>query len=323
MPGRPRPATASAVRHRAGRSARRAGTGRAGPDGRAAVGYLAGQGTQRRRLVAPTAPPRAGWTTPPWTSRSWSTSATRWRRCCAPTGSWNGRNRSSPPSPHSGRPPLREDPWRRTSGIHRISDRRTLAAIRELWTVRDDVARRRDLAPHRVLPDSAIIAAATCATEDRSAAVRARRVLRSAPAPAGRHLAVGPRPGASCAGLRPAAGAAAGHRTAAGAALGDQGPGRRGPAGRRPRGADGAVRAGLGARGEPGPAGTRPARAVAASRSRRGPAGAGRRRRPALADRSGGPDPLGGDRAARGRPARLLADGQAQAAPGGGQVPAT
>ncbi|HEY7812105.1 MAG TPA: ribonuclease D, partial [Nakamurella sp.] len=55
----------------------------------------------------------------------------------------------------------REDPWRRTSGIHRISDRRTLAAIRELWTVRDDLARRRDLAPHRVLPDSAIIAAAT------------------------------------------------------------------------------------------------------------------------------------------------------------------
>lgn len=57
--------------------------------------------------------------------------------------------------------PPREDPWRRTAGIHRISDRRALAAIRELWTVRDDLARRRDLAPHRVLPDAAIIAAAT------------------------------------------------------------------------------------------------------------------------------------------------------------------
>jgi ribonuclease D len=57
--------------------------------------------------------------------------------------------------------PPRDDPWRRTSGIHRISDRRTLGAIRELWIARDDLARRRDLAPHRVLPDPAIIAAAT------------------------------------------------------------------------------------------------------------------------------------------------------------------
>lgn len=57
--------------------------------------------------------------------------------------------------------PLREDPWRRTSGIHRISDRRTLAAVRELWTTREELARQRDLAPHRMLPDSAIIAAAT------------------------------------------------------------------------------------------------------------------------------------------------------------------
>ncbi len=55
----------------------------------------------------------------------------------------------------------RTDPWRRTSGIHRISDRRTLAAVRELWQARDTLARRRDLAPHRVLPDSAIVAAAT------------------------------------------------------------------------------------------------------------------------------------------------------------------
>ncbi len=64
--------------------------------------------------------------------------------------------------------PPRVDPWRRTSGIHRIRDRRRLAAIRELWTSRDSLARRRDLAPHRVLPDSAIVAAATAwpATQD-------------------------------------------------------------------------------------------------------------------------------------------------------------
>src|SRR6478609_681775 len=57
--------------------------------------------------------------------------------------------------------PQRVDPWRRTSGMHRISDRRALAVIRELWLSRDSVARRRDVAPHRILPDTAIIAAAT------------------------------------------------------------------------------------------------------------------------------------------------------------------
>ncbi len=56
--------------------------------------------------------------------------------------------------------PARVDPWRRTSGMHRISDRRALAVIRELWTTRDTTARRRDIAPHRILPDPAIIAAA-------------------------------------------------------------------------------------------------------------------------------------------------------------------
>lgn len=55
----------------------------------------------------------------------------------------------------------RTDPWRRTSGIHRLHDPRMLGIIRELWITRDDLARRRDLAPHRVLPDTAIVAAAT------------------------------------------------------------------------------------------------------------------------------------------------------------------
>lgn len=52
------------------------------------------------------------------------------------------------------------DRWRRTSGIHTIKNPRTLAAVRALWTARDDLARRRDIAPSRVLPDSAIVAAA-------------------------------------------------------------------------------------------------------------------------------------------------------------------
>lgn len=54
----------------------------------------------------------------------------------------------------------RRDRWRRTSGIHKVRDPRGLAAVRELWTVRDEIAQRRDIAPGRILPDSAIIAAA-------------------------------------------------------------------------------------------------------------------------------------------------------------------
>jgi ribonuclease D len=57
--------------------------------------------------------------------------------------------------------PTRRDRWRRTSGIHKVRDPRALAAVRELWQTRDHIARRRDIAPGRILPDSAIINAAT------------------------------------------------------------------------------------------------------------------------------------------------------------------
>lgn len=57
-------------------------------------------------------------------------------------------------------PAPRAEPWRRTSGIHRVRRPRQLAAVRELWLVRDELAVRRDLAPGRVLPDAAIIEAA-------------------------------------------------------------------------------------------------------------------------------------------------------------------
>jgi ribonuclease D len=57
--------------------------------------------------------------------------------------------------------PTRRDRWRRTSGIHKVRNPRALAAVRELWLTRDHIARRRDIAPGRILPDSAIINAAT------------------------------------------------------------------------------------------------------------------------------------------------------------------
>lgn len=57
-------------------------------------------------------------------------------------------------------PEPRVDPWRRTSGLHRVRDRRSLAIVRELWYARDQLAQQRDLSPGRVLPDAAIIEAA-------------------------------------------------------------------------------------------------------------------------------------------------------------------
>jgi ribonuclease D len=56
--------------------------------------------------------------------------------------------------------PPRVEPWRRTSGLHRLRKRRQLAVVRALWEARDELARRRDIAPGRVLPDAAITAAA-------------------------------------------------------------------------------------------------------------------------------------------------------------------
>lgn len=54
----------------------------------------------------------------------------------------------------------RVDPWRRTSGLHQLRDRRQLAAARQLWLEREHLAQRRDVAPGRLIPDSAIVAAA-------------------------------------------------------------------------------------------------------------------------------------------------------------------
>jgi ribonuclease D len=65
--------------------------------------------------------------------------------------------RTAPPAPP------RAEPWRRTSGIHRVRSPRGLAAVRSLWETRDSLARQRDIAPGRVLPDSSIVQAAVAA----------------------------------------------------------------------------------------------------------------------------------------------------------------
>ncbi|MFH8899638.1 ribonuclease D [Streptomyces coeruleorubidus] len=57
-------------------------------------------------------------------------------------------------------PEPRKDPWRRTSGMHKVRRRRQLAVVRELWQTRDRIAQRRDVSPGKVLGDAAIVEAA-------------------------------------------------------------------------------------------------------------------------------------------------------------------
>ena len=53
-------------------------------------------------------------------------------------------------------PAKRIDPWRRTSGGHKIKKRQQLAVMRELWIARDTLAIELDVSPGRLLTDLAI-----------------------------------------------------------------------------------------------------------------------------------------------------------------------
>ncbi|MFK4085736.1 HRDC domain-containing protein [Kribbella sp. NPDC020789] len=59
------------------------------------------------------------------------------------------------------------DPWRRTSGMHRVRNRRSLAVVRALWEARDQIAAAADISPGRILPDAAIVEAAAAMPADR------------------------------------------------------------------------------------------------------------------------------------------------------------
>ncbi|CAL9389715.1 HRDC domain-containing protein [Streptomyces sp. enrichment culture] len=63
-------------------------------------------------------------------------------------------------------PEPRKDPWRRTSGMHKVRRRRQMAVVRELWQARDRIARRRDVSPGKVLSDAAIVEAALALPAD-------------------------------------------------------------------------------------------------------------------------------------------------------------
>ena len=53
--------------------------------------------------------------------------------------------------------PPRVDPWRRTSGMHKIKRRDQLAVIKSLWMARDEIASKQDIAAGKLLNDSAIV----------------------------------------------------------------------------------------------------------------------------------------------------------------------
>jgi ribonuclease D len=60
-------------------------------------------------------------------------------------------------------PPPRIDPWRRTSGMHKIKKRNQLAIVRSLWTVRNEIAQEVDISQGRLLSDAAIVELASVA----------------------------------------------------------------------------------------------------------------------------------------------------------------
>ena len=53
--------------------------------------------------------------------------------------------------------PPRIDPWRRTSGMHKIKKRDQLVVIKNLWFARDEIARASDVSSGKLLNDAAII----------------------------------------------------------------------------------------------------------------------------------------------------------------------
>jgi len=54
-------------------------------------------------------------------------------------------------------PPVRLEPWRHTSGLHKVRNRRGVAMVRELWYTRDAIALESDTAPGRILPNAALV----------------------------------------------------------------------------------------------------------------------------------------------------------------------
>ncbi|MBI3429522.1 MAG: ribonuclease D [Actinobacteria bacterium] len=78
---------------------------------------------------------------------------------------------------NSSAPEPRKDPWRRASGIHKVKNRNQLAIIKSIWLERDTLARHLDIAPGKLLSDSAIMELSLRRPEDRKEMEKALRPL--------------------------------------------------------------------------------------------------------------------------------------------------
>ena len=74
-------------------------------------------------------------------------------------------------------PAPRVDPWRRTSGMHKIKRRDQLAIIRSLWIARDKIASQSDIAQGKLLNDNAIVELAMAAPATKKEFEKALRPL--------------------------------------------------------------------------------------------------------------------------------------------------
>lgn len=75
-------------------------------------------------------------------------------------------------------PKVRVDRWRRTNGMHQVRSALGLAVVRELWTVRDELAAKLDKAPGRLVQDAAICELAARAASTKPAHVPTKEELR-------------------------------------------------------------------------------------------------------------------------------------------------
>jgi ribonuclease D len=75
-------------------------------------------------------------------------------------------------------PQRREEPWRRTSGMHRARGRRALGIVRSVWETRDAIAQQRDIAPGRILPDASIVELAVNPPQS-AAELKGMRIMRN------------------------------------------------------------------------------------------------------------------------------------------------
>jgi ribonuclease D len=74
-------------------------------------------------------------------------------------------------------PAPRVDPWRRTSGMHKIKRRDQLAIVRSLWIARDKIASQSDIAQGKLLNDNAIVELAMAAPATKKEFEKALRPL--------------------------------------------------------------------------------------------------------------------------------------------------